>query len=35
VEFLRRTALALSRRLHATRLQLLDAVEGELPVMSE
>jgi CRP-like cAMP-binding protein len=35
VEFMRRTALALSRRLHATRLQLLDAFEDELPVMSE
>jgi CRP-like cAMP-binding protein len=35
VEFMRRTALALARRLHATRLQLLEAVEGELPVMSE
>jgi tetratricopeptide (TPR) repeat protein len=34
VEFMRRTALALSRRLQATRRQLLEAVEGELPVMS-
>jgi CRP-like cAMP-binding protein len=35
MEFLRRTALALSRRLSATRLQLLEACEDELPVMSE
>jgi nucleotide-binding universal stress UspA family protein len=35
VELMRRTALALSRRLHATRLQLLEVFEDELPVMSE
>jgi CRP-like cAMP-binding protein len=35
MEFMRRTALALSRRLHATRLRLLEAFEDELPVMSE
>jgi len=35
MEFMRRTALALSRRLNATRLQLLEAYESELPVMSE
>jgi CRP-like cAMP-binding protein len=35
VEFMRRTALALSRRLSATRLHLADAYESELPVISE
>ncbi len=35
MEFMRRTAIALSRRLHATRQQLLEAYEESLPVMSE
>jgi CRP-like cAMP-binding protein len=35
MEFMRRTALALARRLSATRLQLLEAYENELPVISE
>jgi CRP-like cAMP-binding protein len=35
MEFMRRTALALSRRLNATRLQLLEAYEADLPVVSE
>jgi CRP-like cAMP-binding protein len=35
MELMRRTAIALSRRLHATRQQLLDAYEASLPVMSE
>jgi CRP-like cAMP-binding protein len=34
-ELMRRTALALSRRLNATRLQLLDACQEILPVVSE
>ena len=34
-EFLRRTALALSQRLNATRLQLLDVYRHELPVVSD
>jgi CRP-like cAMP-binding protein len=35
MEFMRRTALALARRLSATRLQLLEVYEDELPVISE
>jgi CRP-like cAMP-binding protein len=35
MELMRRTALALSRRLNATRLHLLDAYEETLPVISE
>ena len=35
MEFMRRTALAVSRRLNATRQQLLDAYEESMPVMSE
>lgn len=35
MEFMRRTAIALSRRLHATRQQLLEAYEATMPVMSE
>ena len=35
MEFMRRTAIALSRRLNATRQQLLNAYEETLPVMSE
>jgi CRP/FNR family transcriptional regulator, cyclic AMP receptor protein len=35
MEFMRRTAIALSRRLRATRQQLLDAYEASMPVMSE
>jgi CRP/FNR family cyclic AMP-dependent transcriptional regulator len=35
MEFMRRTALALSRRLNATRLQLLEICEDVLPVVSE
>jgi hypothetical protein len=35
MEFMRRTAIALSRRLSATRQQLLDAHAQGLPVMSE
>jgi CRP-like cAMP-binding protein len=35
MEFMRRTALALARRLRATRLQLVEACEDALPVMSE
>jgi CRP/FNR family cyclic AMP-dependent transcriptional regulator len=35
MEFMRRTALALARRLGATRLQLLEAYEQGLPVISE
>jgi CRP-like cAMP-binding protein len=35
MEFMRRTALALARRLNATRLQLLDAYEEAMPVVSE
>jgi CRP-like cAMP-binding protein len=35
MEFMRRTAIALSRRLNATRQQLLDAYEATMPVMSE
>jgi CRP-like cAMP-binding protein len=35
MEFMRRTALALSRRLHATRMQLLQVCEDAMPVMSE
>jgi CRP-like cAMP-binding protein len=34
-EFMRRTALALSQRLSATRLQLLDVYHQELPVIAE
>jgi CRP-like cAMP-binding protein len=34
-EFMRRTALALSHRLSATRLQLLDVFHHELPVIPE
>jgi CRP-like cAMP-binding protein len=35
LEFMRRTALALSRRLSTTRLHLADVYESELPVISE
>jgi len=35
MEFMRRTAVALSRRLKATRQQLLDSYEKALPVISE
>jgi CRP-like cAMP-binding protein len=35
MEFMRRTALALSRRLNATRLQLLDICQEAFPVVSE
>jgi len=35
MEFMRRTALALARRLNATRMHLLEAYEDALPVMSE
>jgi CRP-like cAMP-binding protein len=35
VEFMRRTALALSRRLKATRLQLLEVCQEGMPVLSE
>jgi CRP/FNR family transcriptional regulator, cyclic AMP receptor protein len=35
MEFMRRTALALSRRLNATRQQLLDSYEEGMPVISE
>ncbi len=35
MEFMRRTAVALSRRLKATRQQLLDSYEKTLPVISE
>jgi CRP-like cAMP-binding protein len=35
IEFMRRTAIALSRRLHATRQKMLDAYESTMPVMSE
>jgi len=35
MEFMRRTVLALSRRLSATRLHLADVYESELPVISE
>jgi CRP/FNR family transcriptional regulator, cyclic AMP receptor protein len=35
LEFMRRTILALSRRLNGTRLRLLEAYEDELPVISE
>jgi CRP-like cAMP-binding protein len=35
MDLLRRTALALSRRLHATRLRLLEVCEDSLPVVSE
>jgi CRP-like cAMP-binding protein len=35
MELMRRTAIALSRRLNATRQQLLDAFEASMPVMSE
>jgi CRP/FNR family transcriptional regulator, cyclic AMP receptor protein len=35
MEFMRRTAVALSRRLNATRQQLLDSYEKGLPVISE
>jgi len=34
-EFMRRTALALSQRLNATRLQLLDVYHHELPVVAD
>jgi len=35
MQFMRRTAVALSRRLHATRQQILDSYEKALPVISE
>jgi CRP/FNR family cyclic AMP-dependent transcriptional regulator len=35
MEFMRRTAIALSRRLNATRQQLLDSYQAGMPVMSE
>jgi CRP-like cAMP-binding protein len=35
IEFMRRTAMALSRRLNATRQQLLESYEANMPVMSE
>jgi CRP-like cAMP-binding protein len=35
LEFMRRVALALARRLSATRLQLLDVYRNELPVVAE
>jgi CRP-like cAMP-binding protein len=35
MEFMRRTALALSRRLKATRQQLVDVYEEGMPVISE